>query len=87
MKTIAIVAGEVSGDYLAASLIRELKQQIPDARFFGIAGPQMMEAGCEMHFPSEKLAVMGFAEAIGRLREIYAIRRKFRKYCIQNPPD
>jgi len=87
MKTIAIVAGEVSGDYLAASLIRELKQQIPDARFFGIAGPQMMEAGCEMHFPSEKLAVMGFTEAFGRLREIFAIRRKFRKYCIQNPPD
>jgi len=87
MKTIAIVAGEVSGDYLAASLIRELKQKTPDIQFFGIAGPQMIEAGCDMHYPSEKLAVMGFAEAIGRLREIYAIRRKFRKYCIQNPPD
>ena len=87
MKTIAIVAGEVSGDYLAASLIQELKQQMPDVKFFGIAGPQMIKAGCDMHYPSEKLAVMGFAEAFGRLREIYAIRRKFRKYCLQNPPD
>jgi len=87
MKTIAIVAGEVSGDYLAASLIRELKAQVPDIRFYGIAGPQMIEAGCEMHYPSEKLAVMGFTEAIGRLREIYAIRRKFRRYCMENPPD
>lgn len=87
MKTIAIVAGEVSGDYLAASLIRELKQLRPDINFFGIAGPQMIEAGCHMHYPSEKLAVMGFAEALGRLREIFSIRRKFRKYCIQNPPD
>jgi len=87
MKTIAIVAGEVSGDYLAASLIRELKQHYLTPDFFGIAGPKMIEAGCEAHYPSEKLAVMGFAEALGRLREIFAIRRKFRKYCIENPPD
>ena len=87
MKKIAIVAGEVSGDYLAASLISELNKQHPDFHFFGIAGPQMMAAGCEMHFPAEKLAVMGFAEAIGRLREIYSIRRKFRRYCLENPPD
>ena len=87
MTTIAIVAGEVSGDYLAAGLIRELKTRLPEAHFFGIAGPRMIEAGCEAHFPAEKLAVMGFAEALGRLREIYAIRRKFRRYCIANPPD
>jgi lipid-A-disaccharide synthase len=87
MKRIAIVAGEVSGDYLAAGLIRELTRQLPDVTFFGIAGPQMIEAGCEMLYPSEKLAVMGFTEAVGRLREIYAIRRKFRRYCLENPPD
>ncbi len=49
MKKIAIVAGEVSGDYLADSLINEIRRQDPDISFFGIAGPQMIAAGCEMH--------------------------------------
>ena len=87
MTSIAIVAGEVSGDYLAAELIRQFKIIHPEAQFFGIAGPRMLEAGCEMHYPQHKLAVMGFSEALGRLPEIYAIRRKFRQYCIGNPPD
>lgn len=87
MTTIAIVAGEVSGDYLAAGLILALRQRLPDVNFIGIAGPKMIEAGCDAHFAQEKLAVMGFTEALGRLPEIYGIRRKFRKFLINHPPD
>ena len=87
MKTVALVAGEVSGDYLAAGLIQALKKRLPNTRFLGIAGPRMVQAGCEALYSSEKLAVMGFAEALGRLPEIYGIRRKFRNYLLSNPPD
>ena len=87
MTTIALVAGEVSGDYLAADLILALEKRLPGCRFVGICGPKMVAAGCEPHFPSEKLAVMGFTEALARLPEIYAIRRKFKKYLLRNPPD
>ncbi len=86
MVTIAIVAGEISGDYLAAGLIKAVRRRIPGVKFIGIAGPRMTEAGCEAHYAQCRLAVMGFTEALTRLPEIYRIRRSLRKYLLNNPP-
>ena len=41
-------AAEASGDEHAANLIRTLRTELPDARFVGVAGKQMAEAGCEV---------------------------------------
>jgi lipid-A-disaccharide synthase len=73
--TIGIVAGEASGDALAAMLIDAVRARIPQARFVGIAGPKMQTAGCEAWHPLEALSVGGFTEVIARLPEILAIRR------------
>jgi lipid-A-disaccharide synthase len=73
--TIGIVAGEASGDALAATLIEAVRARHPGVRFVGIAGPRMQAAGCEAWFPLESLAVRGFVEVLGRLPELVRMRR------------
>ena len=73
--TIGIVAGEASGDALAATLIHAVRARLPNVRFAGIAGPRMEAAGCEAWFPLEKLAVRGFVEVLAHLPELFRIRR------------
>ena len=73
--TIGIVAGETSGDALAATLIHAVRARLPYARFVGIAGPKMLAAGCEAWYPLETLAVRGLTEVMGNLPELFRIRR------------
>ena len=41
--TLALVAGELSGDLLAARLMAGLAPQLPGVRYTGIGGPRMRE--------------------------------------------
>jgi lipid-A-disaccharide synthase len=71
-----LVAGEASGDNLGGPLIRALAARAPQARFFGVCGPRMAEAGCEAWYPADTLAVMGLAEILRHLPRLFALRRE-----------
>jgi lipid-A-disaccharide synthase len=85
--TIALVAGETSGDILGAGLIRALKKHHPNIEFVGIAGPQMQAEGCQAWYEMDELSVMGIVEVLGRLRRILSIRRDITQRLIQLKPD
>jgi len=76
--TIGIVAGEASGDALAATLIRAVRSTHPHVRFVGVAGPQMEAAGCEAWYSVEQLAVRGLLEVIRHLPRLFFLRRRLR---------
>lgn len=84
---IAMVAGEASGDLLAAHLIGALRKQLPDAQFFGIGGPKMQREGFDAWWPSETLAVRGYVEVLRHYREITGIRSKLIARLKDAKPD
>jgi lipid-A-disaccharide synthase len=65
---IFLVAGEPSGDQLGGSLMRSLSALTDGrARFAGIGGAAMQEAGLDSLFPMDELSLMGAAELIPHL--------------------
>ena len=84
---VALVAGEASGDTLGADLINALRRQAPAARFFGIAGPKMQAAGCEVWEPAESLAVMGLFEVLRDLPRLLRLRSRIRTRFLDAKPD
>lgn len=85
--TIALVAGEVSGDILGAGLIRSLKVQYPHARFIGIASERMIAEGCETLVDMDEIAVMGLAEVVKHLPRLLKIRKMVVETMLYERPD
>ncbi len=83
---LAMVAGEASGDLLAALMLAGLRKRWPGLHAHGIGGPRMSEQGFEAWWPHHKLAVRGYAEVLRHYREIVGIRRQLRDRLLHQPP-
>jgi len=84
---IALVAGEASGDLLAAHLIDALRRRLPSADFCGIGGPKMQHVGFDAWWPSETLAVRGYFEVLRHYQKISGVRRALLKRLLKEKPD
>lgn len=86
--TVAMVAGEASGDLLASLLLGGLKNRWPGLMAHGIGGPQMQRQGFAAWWPHHKLSVHGFSwELLVRYREIVGIRKQLCERLLEQRPD
>jgi len=84
---IGIVAGEPSGDVLAAGMVAELKKRYPDAIIEGIGGDNMKAAGFHSLFDMETLSVMGLVEVLSHLPAILKLKKQLLAHFEAHPPD
>ncbi len=84
---VGIVAGELSGDALGAGLISEFRTLYPSARFIGVGGPRMREAGCEILHEMGEIGLMGLDDLPTRLVSILRVRHSVYSTLVSKKPD
>jgi lipid-A-disaccharide synthase len=84
---IVLVACEASGDLLGAALIEALKRIYPEARFAGVGGQAMRDAGLEVWHDCSELAVMGIVEVIKHLPRLLRLRTDVLARTLAWKPD
>lgn len=81
---IGLVAGEASGDLIGAHLLEALKLRWPNIVAAGVGGPRMEASGFQAWWPSDRLSVMGYVDALKRLPELLWIRRRLGTRLLQS---
>jgi lipid-A-disaccharide synthase len=84
---VMIVAGEPSGDAHAAKLAAAIREIVPDADFFGSAGPKMRAIGVEAIVNADDLSIVGLPEIAAALPKFLRVFRKLVKAVEERKPD
>jgi lipid-A-disaccharide synthase len=77
-KQILISAGEASSDMYAARLATALRERT-GAKFFGMGGPRMAEAGVELVADYHEVAVVGIAEVLHKIPTVIGVQNRLKR--------
>ncbi len=83
---IGMVAGEPSGDLLAARVIAGLRAGAPGVACRGIGGPQMLAQGFDAWHPMHALSVFGYVDALRRLPRLLSTYGDVKRRWLARPP-
>jgi len=83
---VYLVAGEASGDRLAADLLRELRKN-PKLKAYGVGGPMLKAAGQEQSLNLAKHAVVGLTDVLKNLPKFLKIFREVKHEIAEVNPD
>jgi len=82
-----LIAGEASGDLLAAELVSALRGQLPDATFFGAGGANMSAAGVELAFDLTQHSIVGFSDVLKNYFKFRQLFNQLLALAIERKPD
>ncbi|HYT89426.1 MAG TPA: lipid-A-disaccharide synthase [Gemmataceae bacterium] len=84
---IFISAGEPSGDLHGANLVQALQQFHHGIECEGFGGERMEAAGCRLHYPLSRLAVMFFARVLANAPTFLSLLSRTDRYFRHHRPD
>jgi lipid-A-disaccharide synthase len=85
---IFLIAGEVSGDKLGASLIKSLRAQFKGKIIFqAVGGDKMAGEGVNSIFPMNQISLMGFVEVLSHVFRILKLIKQTVKAISNFKPD
>lgn len=85
-KNILIIAGDISGDLHASSLMRELKKADPEICLTTVGGPRMKEYADHFLFDLASQGASGFVEPLKKMPLWMNLMKQIRQYMeTQNP--
>jgi len=81
-----LIAGEASGDMLAAELVGALRERLPEAVFFGAGGSRMSAVGVELAFDLTQHAMVGLPTP-GKYFKLRELGQQLLALAIKRQPD
>ncbi len=84
---IALVAGEASGDRLAADLVRSIQRKSAGIQFFGMGGAAMASVGVRIEQDFAGLSVVGILEALWHYRRLRSVLESMKRLLARERPD
>lgn len=87
MKSLLVIAGELSGDMHAAGVVRALKASRPDLQVYGIGGDALRGAGMDIVVESRDMAVLGLWEVLKRYRFLRGVFHRMVRLADERRPD
>jgi lipid-A-disaccharide synthase len=94
-KTFMLIAGEASGDLLAAELVSALREQLPSsirdpqssAVFFGAGGAKMAGTGVDLAFDLTQHSVTGLTDVLLNILKFRRLFKELLALAIERKPD
>lgn len=84
---LGLVAGEPSGDLIAARVLAGLSQRDPSIRPEGIGGPNLSAQGMDIWHPMHALTIFGYVDALKRLPSLFRIYHDVKSRWLREPPQ
>ena len=84
---LGLVAGEPSGDLIAARVLAGVQRADAEVRAEGIGGPQLTQQGLALWHPMQALTVFGYLDALKQVPTLVRTYLNVKRRWLEQPPS